>query len=57
MLGYFSPGLALELLTISSCAWNDPENNDPPVVFYEGDQGIGKYSVRHVPFSRDYNNT
>lgn len=28
-----------------SCSWVDPENNDPPVVFYEGDQGIGKYSV------------
>ncbi|KAF4986886.1 hypothetical protein FDECE_15708 [Fusarium decemcellulare] len=30
------------------CAWIDPANNDPPVVFYEGDDGIGKYSVQYT---------
>jgi len=34
--------------TDGPCAWNDPENNDPPVVFYEGDQGIGKYSIQYT---------
>ncbi|KAJ3520155.1 hypothetical protein NM208_g13831 [Fusarium decemcellulare] len=30
------------------CAWIDPENNDPPVVYYEGDPGIGKYSIQYT---------
>ncbi|KAM5369624.1 hypothetical protein ACJZ2D_008883 [Fusarium nematophilum] len=30
------------------CSWIDPPNNDPPVVYYEGDQGIGTYSIQYT---------
>ncbi|KAJ3541870.1 hypothetical protein NM208_g4400 [Fusarium decemcellulare] len=32
----------------SDCSWIDPPNNDPPVVYYEGDQGIGTYSIQYT---------
>ncbi|KAI8663291.1 hypothetical protein NCS57_00929700 [Fusarium keratoplasticum] len=31
-----------------NCSWIDPPNNDPPVVYYEGDQGIGTYSIQYT---------
>lgn len=31
-----------------SCTWHDPDNNDPPVVYYEGDEGIGDYSIQYT---------
>ncbi|KAJ3536734.1 hypothetical protein NM208_g6600 [Fusarium decemcellulare] len=31
-----------------ACSWIDPPNNDPPVVYYEGDQGIGTYSIQYT---------
>ncbi|KAF4975670.1 hypothetical protein FZEAL_7560 [Fusarium zealandicum] len=32
----------------NACSWIDPPNNDPPVIFYEGDQGIGTYSIQYT---------